>query len=123
MEALGPNELAASLSGLAKGLKTWRQRASVNHTEPTASIVAQVQRFAADAAVHARLAAARYSLDVQMAALQATRSGPGSKAPPPLMPPAQEADLGLPEPSTFACRMLPDGFEVSVGVRRQSVPP
>lgn len=115
---MGPNELTAGLSRLAGGLKAWRQRARVNHTEPEATVVAQVQRFTADAKTHARLAAARFSLDVQMAALQAARAGPGARAPPPQLPPTQEADLGYPEPSTFACRMLPDGFEVRGRARR-----
>ena len=121
--AMGPNELAAGLVRLAKGVKQWRQRAVVNHTEPEATIVAQVKRFSTDAMTHARLAAARFSLDVQMEALEATRAGPGARAPPPQLPPRQEADTTYPEPSTFACRMLPDGFEVGcAGGRQRSLP-
>jgi hypothetical protein len=109
--------LAKGLRELADGLKYWRQRLAQNHSEPEASIVAQVARFKQDSAVHARLASSRFALDQQMAALQATRSGPGARLPTPLMPPLQEADLGFPEPSTFTCRMLPDGFEVCLVAR------
>lgn len=104
-----PESLQSALSTVAKDLRQWRERPHAS-TRPS---IDHVERFIANRAAHARLSAARFALDLELAALQRGDLEP-AKTPVDAvqMPPRHEADVGLPEPATFLCRMLPDGFEV-----------
>ena len=55
----------------------------------------------------ARVRAAMFAMDVELASLD-PRHVPYS----PRVPPRHEADVGMPEPSSFQCRQMSDGFEV-----------
>ena len=105
-----PENLQSALSTIAKDLRQWRERSSAS-TNPS---IDHVERFIANRAAHARLSAARFALDLELAAMQRGDQEP-AKTPVDTtnIPPRHEADVGLPEPATFLCRMLPDGFEVS----------
>lgn len=80
--------------------------------EPSA-FLSLLSRYTDDAKAVARLSKARYLLDIELAASRAALDDPtkGTRSTG-QYPPADEADIHLPEPSTFVCRMLPDGFEV-----------
>ena len=115
--------LSALLATVAAQLRRWRERVHdgvSSGPSNSASVPTQVKHFLEESAAHARLGVARFALDRELAALEdGGRAGPSGSPQQqqhehrgPQMPPPQAEDIGFPEPSTFACRMLPDGFEV-----------
>lgn len=106
-------DLPSALSDLDVRLRRWRTR--VPPPPPSSHMSRHVERFLADRTAHARLSAARFKLDRELDALHRNGQAPDGLDTPGAaigMPPPHEADTFFPEPSTFLCRMLPDGFEV-----------